>query len=304
MQRRGYSSATWHSHPLNPKTLSAETVDWIFMVDLLNFSFWTPPAETPYTVCLDGVPYTGYWSLCAAINRGLREGIPLTDPSWWVSAPNEILQHVFRSDSPAKLSMLQERIWLLRETGAILISKFGGSFRTNILEASAGSALALINTLCLNFHSFLDMSSHHDNQQQPVFLLKRAQILVADLWACFGGEGWGRFVDIDALTIFADYRIPQQLEILGLLTVSPELKERLRRGELLSVHSQEVVELRATSIWIAELLRREMVCLSQRGGQLNAVLLDFYLWDTIKEHYNPALLEREFPIHRTRSLFY
>lgn len=303
MQRRDYSRATWHSHPLNPKTLSAETVDWIFMVDLLNFSFWTPPGETPYTVLLDGVAYTGYWSLCAAINRALREGIPATEPSWWAGAPTEALLHVFRSDSTTELPMLQDRIQLLRETGTILISKFGGSFRINILEASAGRALALINTLCLNFHSFLDVSSHLDDQ--PVFLLKRAQILVADLWACFGGEGWGRFVDIDALTIFADYRIPQQLEILGLLVMSPGLKERLRRGELLSVHSQEVVELRATSIWIAELLRREMVRRdpAQREGQLNAILLDFYLWDTAKDH-NPAPLEQNFPIHRTRSLFY
>jgi hypothetical protein len=39
-----------------------------------------------------------------------------------------------------------------------------------------------------------------------VYLLKRAQILVADLWGCFQGEGHGHFEDIDTLTMFADYR--------------------------------------------------------------------------------------------------
>lgn len=34
-------------------------------------------------------------------------------------------------------------------------------------------------------------------------LYKRAQILVADLWACFDGEGYGRFSDIDNITMFA-----------------------------------------------------------------------------------------------------
>lgn len=32
---------------------------------------------------------------------------------------------------------------------------------------------------------------------------KRAQILVADLWACFEGESYGKFDDIDTITMFA-----------------------------------------------------------------------------------------------------
>lgn len=34
-------------------------------------------------------------------------------------------------------------------------------------------------------------------------LYKRAQILVADLWACFNGEDFGEFHDIDKITMFA-----------------------------------------------------------------------------------------------------
>ncbi len=40
-------------------------------------------------------------------------------------------------------------------------------------------------------------------------LYKRAQILVADLWAAFRGRSYGAFVDIDSITMFADYRVPQ-----------------------------------------------------------------------------------------------
>ena len=39
-----------------------------------------------------------------------------------------------------------------------------------------------------------------------VALYKRAQILIADLWLCFDGEGLGQFDDIDTVTMFADYR--------------------------------------------------------------------------------------------------
>ena len=41
---------------------------------------------------------------------------------------------------------------------------------------------------------------------RPVSLYKRAQILIADLWLCFDGQGLGQFDDIDTLTMFADYR--------------------------------------------------------------------------------------------------
>ena len=49
----------------------------IFLVDLLNFSFWsdldrddTGNCPDRFTVSFNNQLYTGYWSLCAAINRG------------------------------------------------------------------------------------------------------------------------------------------------------------------------------------------------------------------------------------------
>lgn len=44
------------------------------MVDTLNFSFWTTEGDPShgYSVRFGGEEYTGYWSLCAAINRALE----------------------------------------------------------------------------------------------------------------------------------------------------------------------------------------------------------------------------------------
>lgn len=123
---------------------------------------------------------------------------------------------------------------------------------------------------------------------------------MADLWACFEGKSYGKFTNIGCITMFADYRIPQQLELLGLLHRSDILTERMREGELLNVHSEEVLELRGCSIWIVELLRREMVKLDDTT-LINAILIDFYLWDTIKDNKDKL---GEIPIHRTRSFYY
>jgi len=60
---------------------------------------------------------------------------------------------------------------------------------------------------------------------------KRAQILVGDVWACCGGTGYGAFSDIDALTAFADYRVPQLLVWFEVLQYSDTLRHTLHNSK-------------------------------------------------------------------------
>jgi len=79
------------------------------------------------------------------------------------------------------------------------VKEFYGSFVTCIEEAN-GSAAALVNLLVDNFPCFRDVARF---ESKTIRFYKRAQILVADLWACFEGTGYGRFHDIDSITMFA-----------------------------------------------------------------------------------------------------
>lgn len=69
-----YSFKIWKSHVLHPNEMTKETVDWIVVLDTLNFSFWTDEDVEPWTVRYEGKDYTGYWALCASINRALKVG--------------------------------------------------------------------------------------------------------------------------------------------------------------------------------------------------------------------------------------
>jgi hypothetical protein len=60
-----------------------------------------------------------------------------------------------------------------------------------------------------------------------LFFYKRAQIFVGDVYGAFGGKGLGCFADIDQLTMFADYRVPVVLRLMGLLQYSPELQRQV-----------------------------------------------------------------------------
>jgi len=70
----------------------------------------------------------------------------------------------------------------------------------NLIDEANGSAGKLVNLLAKRFPSFRD-ETRFDGRR--VRMLKRAQIFVADLWGAFAGEGYGRFDDVDHLTMFA-----------------------------------------------------------------------------------------------------
>lgn len=76
MQQKAYSTATWTEHELHPKTKDESTVAFIFTMDLLNFSFWsTKPDDKRFAISYRDKTWTGYWSLVAALQRALDEGV-------------------------------------------------------------------------------------------------------------------------------------------------------------------------------------------------------------------------------------
>ena len=97
----------------------------------------------------------------------------------------------------------------------------------NLVDAANGSAAGLVNLLARDFPCFRD-EHRFEGRRKPIRILKRAQILVADLWACFEGEGYGEFCDIDKITMFADYRVPQILNSMGCIFYSPPLDTAIR----------------------------------------------------------------------------
>lgn len=72
LKTKKYSYKVWKEHKMHPKLMNEETVDWIFLLDCLNFSFWVDDEVEPWVVEFEGEKYQGYWALCAGINRALK----------------------------------------------------------------------------------------------------------------------------------------------------------------------------------------------------------------------------------------
>jgi hypothetical protein len=196
--------------------------------------------------------------------------------------------------------LLDERLAALHDAGRVLLSKFGGTAANLVAEAEQ-SARKLVHLVVDNFTSYRD---EFEFEGHRIGIYKRAQIFVADLWACFEGQGYGQFDDVDFLTAFADYRVPQMLETFGVLAYDKSLKQCLESGILLASGSREEIEIRACTVHAVELLKEEIAKLLPRESdelkKLNSALLDHHLWDLCKAKSTVLRL----PFHKTRSWFY
>ncbi len=291
IEEDNYDFKVWKQHPLNPKTLNEDTVNWIFVCDLLNFSFWSDDEQERYTVKYGDEYYSGYWGLCAALNKARDKGMSLHDfnVASWVNYDQ--FRTLLAADKGPEIPLIEERFKVFKDSAAALLAKYNGQF-SHFIKKAEGNVYSFLSQLIADFPSFKDRFEYKGKQ---IFMLKRAQILIADLWACFEGQSFGYFHNIDELTMFADYRIPQILYHWGILEYSTKLMDKLRHREVLASGSNMEIEIRGSSIHALELLKSKMTL------PVNPVILDFYLWDYIDKH-REAL--SSVPYHRCRSVYY
>ncbi|XP_019633643.1 PREDICTED: UPF0553 protein C9orf64-like [Branchiostoma belcheri] len=289
-------------HELNPKVMDEKAVDWIFLVDTLNFSFWSEDEGKKYKVTYKGQTYTGYWSLCAAVNRAMEEGVPITNPGYYAGMTLQELAYLLRSDSDVDMPMLQDRVNNLQEAGKVLKEKFDGSF-VNCIKKCGGSAQKLLSLVVSNFSSYRDEAVYKD---KTVAIYKRAQILIADIWSCFEGQGYGSFDDISSITMFADYRVPQALLYFDALEYSQALLDKLNNNHMFTSGEREEVEIRGCSIWAVKLIEDEISRMvaadpAAKNVMVNAILVDNYLWDLRRAQRSDM---DKLPFHRIRTIYY
>ncbi|CAG4950576.1 unnamed protein product [Parnassius apollo] len=281
-------------HPYNDHP---RAVDWVFVVDALNFCFWSKCKEEQWIV--NG--YTGYYALEAALNKAIKEGVEIADPAFYSKITKEQLHEILKGDNSVDIPLFDQRLSILHEVGSILLDKYNGTFETCVKEANK-SAVKLLDIVVSNFPCFRDEAIYKD---QVVSFYKRAQILVADLWNSFNGASWGEFKDIDKMTMFADYRVPQVLVYFGVMSYSDELIDKLKKDMLLESGSEEEVEIRGCSIHAVELLKKSIEeKIKEKDLNLNvpnSSLIDYYLWCYRREHARE--LER-IPYHKTLGIYY
>lgn len=269
---------------------TAATVSYLTVLDTVNFCFWPPPGKPRWGVVLNQSFLSGYVGMASALRRAMEHGVPLTSAQYL--ADMNAVEFARILGGKGFLQLMEERAAALRGLGQLLLKEYEGKAHLLIEEAS-GSALFLVRTLAEKLPSFRDKAAY---QGRTVWFLKRAQILAADLYAAFQGRAWGAFTDMDQVTAFADYKVPQVLRQLGVLRYAPSLASLIDGMEPIPAGSEMEVELRASTIAAVERLRG---MLKQRGKSFLSPELDWMLWSMGQ---NDDFRKR--PYHRTLTIFY
>lgn len=139
------------------------------------------------------------------------------------AAPSQQLFLVFRLLFSDSMITMHDLATVNLQVGTVLQQSYGGR-AARLVKKARRSAVRLVDLIAASFPGFRDQTVYRGRQ---VFLYKRAQIFVADVFGAFQGKGLGRFDDMGELTMFADYRVPVVLEKLGILHPDPTLKQRV-----------------------------------------------------------------------------
>lgn len=279
------------------------TAMWIFALDALNFCFWGqgPDPSVRWRVERNGELTDGYMALVAALKRGVEEGVPLHDPDWLATVSSDDVAHLMRpANGHPEIPLFDARVHHLRELGNGLQALESPAPASDLINAANGSAIALVEDVVRRFPSFNDVATWPNTDtglpDNEVRFHKRAQILAGDLSGALADSPLGHFHDLDQLTAFADYKVPQVLRGLGILRYSDDLSATISARAHLEPGSDQEIEIRAATIWGCELLRQ---ALADHDHEIAAHELDWMLWER-----GQSLPDDTEPYHLTPTIFY
>ncbi|KAI6171009.1 Queuosine salvage protein [Aphelenchoides bicaudatus] len=305
-KKNSLNKIEFHSHELHPKFDNPEeTARWVFFADTINFAFW---CDDGASVDYNGKNYTGYYSAAACMKRALDNGWNWAfDPYRMQTFDKNDINRIFMG----KLPLPELRQKALNEAGRIIVEKYGGQV-LNLLKAANGSAQKLLRLLVQDFTSYRDSTTF---KGKKLLFLKRAQIFAADVYSALKDNPqtpYVNFTDINSITMFADYRVPQVLYHFGILNYADSLTKHLKSLKLIKKNSEMETAIRGLSIFACETapslqkITEEVGNLCKTNGQLdrtvNSADVDVFLWLYRREH--SAEIEKAIPHHMVVTWFY
>lgn len=284
---RDYPVPKWNE-TYQLKSNLTDTVQYYFFVDSINFCFWNNRGADKWEF-YDGKKWLdGYYAFSYAIKKAFLENSRLLNAKYLSEISYTEFRKIFQGKG--KLLLLTQRHKIILENFKILHKEFKGS-AFEIIKKTGGDANKIVELLLGQFPTFRDEVSY---KGKKVYFWKRVQIFVNDVDFALGKNS--KLVkNLDDLTIFADYKIPQLLESYGVLNYLLLLKQRIQKYELIEKGSSEEIEIRANTIYACELIRKELI---KMGRKINSNELDWLLWVLSKK------TNFKNPYHKTLTIFY
>jgi hypothetical protein len=265
-----------------------ETSQYYFFLDSINFCFWGIKGQPRWEYQINGEWVGGYYAYCRAIKDAFLRDRRFFDADYLSNILKKDFESIFLNGRN-NLLLINERHKIIQKNFRILRDSFGGQAINLLLQAEM-DADKIVSILLEKFPTFNDSVMWKKNK---ILFLKRAQIFISDL--SFSKLPELRIKNIDHLTVFADYKLPQIFESFGVFKYNSELNADITDEKLIPANSQKEAELRASSIIASEQMRDE---LEKLGRKISINELDWILWTKAKTTTFTK------PHHKTLTIFY
>jgi hypothetical protein len=277
-----------HNSPIDFSHLSdTDFLNFLLVLHSVSFCYW---GDVKWTVEYRGSLYHGAWGMVAAIMRAIDEGKPILDSQYRAKISSDEYAEILRGN--ITIPLLTERWKITREVAGALLSVSDGDF-ISLIRHTDKDALYLLDLLINLCPSFEDSSSY---EGKTTYFYKRAQLLVEDTSQFLRDRGDNDLENINVLTACADYKLPQVLERLGILSYTEPLKEKIVAKICILHDSVEEIEIRANTIWAIEMMRQSF---KKRGKDVPSRVISNYIWLLGKERSTNIT-----PHHRTITTAY
>jgi len=265
-----------------------EHITFPFVYDAMNFSYWGSPK---WTIDIDSQSFDGSAAMIRAIKRG-QEEINLLKADVLANLTKKDLACVLRGN--VRIPLFNERLRLLNSLGRNIRDNFRSSFKS-FVDSSDWDAEKLTMALVEIIPDvFDDTSTFHGHS---IHFYKRAQLVSTHLYDLNKlNKIDKRMSNMNKLTAFADYKVPQLMRNMGILVYDDMLASKVDMQIELESGSEEEVEIRIATVWANELATKE---LKKRIPSATAAQVDGAIWfggQNSKVNIKPY--------HRTRTIWY
>ena len=253
-------------------------INFLLIYESINFSFWGTPK---WTITTDEGELDGSIALLYALLKYVQKN-NTTDFS---DISKEEFREILKGN--IEIPLFNERYNIIKNISNIVKDKMNNNFYQYIKKITTDTEL--FNIIITNFPSFKDERSYNN---ETIKLYKLAQLLTSDILHIREIKENIK-VDYSNLIGCADYKIPQVLRGLELITYSNELASIIDSKQEIEENSIYEVEIRASQLVIINEIKRIL------KNKECAIDINDYLF---LQKNNPNIVLK--PYHLTRTTNY
>ena len=254
-------------------------------MNTLNFAFTDFKTSIKYEVKQGSETLSDSEAMYFQVNEAIDSGNNLVDGKVMATLTPEQLENIFVGN--IEMPMLKERVEILNDVGQKLVDNYEGdwlNFINNGPKKLYAKGEGLIERLVNEFPRFDDSSEYRGNK---VKFYKLAQLAFWGIHGELSGSNYFKIEDMHSMTAFADYIVPVALNVMKIMTYTPQLDDKIRDGEMIERDSKEEIEIRSASIYATAILTEKV---NERRPENKSIIipqLDYRLWKNYHATHHP-----------------